>query len=359
MGIKGISPMIGFKNFDIVQSLSIEYMHGALLGVTKNLLSFWLDSAYHQKPFHITPKQRLIVNKRLSAIKLCRFINRSIISLDSYPTFKSSQYRTFLLYLFPVLHGILRKKYFDHFQLFSSSIYILLKEQISKDELLLVDGKLKKFVHNFEVLYEKTSMTMNVHCLLHLVECVNNLGPLWAFSMFSFESFNGTLTKYGKSPNNVINQVVERVILNVASERATDEQKQDIVFNEIQPSVSDQYALKNYGISDTAKFYAAMKRGTVVFSSKRYLLAKKTADFFIETINNEFGIIEFYVANENEFYAMICEYAVEPSMDQVFIATKTSKFILVCLKDILQKLIYMKIKDKEYVVRRPNKFEMN
>ena len=35
--------------------------------------------------------------------------------------------------------------------------------------------------------------TMNVHSLRHLVTCVRNWGPLWAYSCFTFESFNGLL----------------------------------------------------------------------------------------------------------------------------------------------------------------------
>ena len=33
--------------------------------------------------------------------------------------------------------------------------------------------------------------TMNVHLLRHLPECLCNLGPLWAYSCFPFESMNG------------------------------------------------------------------------------------------------------------------------------------------------------------------------
>ena len=36
-------------------------------------------------------------------------------------------------------------------------------------------------------------MTINVHSLLHLVEDVRNLGPLWCHSCFIFENMNGVL----------------------------------------------------------------------------------------------------------------------------------------------------------------------
>lgn len=360
-GVKGFSCLTGFKNIDIVRSIAVDYMHGALLGVTKNLLSFWLDPINHQKSFYIKPKEKLIINKRLVAIKLCRFINRNVISIDNYNKFKSSQYRTFLLYLFPVLQGILGRKYFDHFQLLSFSIYILLKERITPEELIHAETMLKKFVSDYEILYGKCSMTMNVHCLLHLVECVKNLGPLWCFSLFCFESYNGTLAKYGKYPNNVLNQVVESVVLNFAAEKVTVTQTKDKIFSEIfiRPSASDKSILESEKLCGTTKIFSAMKRGNTIFTSINYKCAKKTADYFIETNQNDHGKIKYFVDNGSELFAVISEYEIVSTMNQIFIAKETGQTILRPTKDIREKLIYMQIKDTEYVVKRPNKYEMN
>lgn len=71
------------------------------------------------------------------------------------------------------------------------------------------------------------------------------------------------------------------------------------------------------------------------------------------------GKIDFFVENEIENLAMIAEYAIAPSFDQIFCATKTNKNILISTKDIIQKFIHMTINNKEYVVKRPNKFETN
>ena len=42
---------------------------------------------------------------------------------------------------------------------------------------------------------EKRYVTIKIHQLLHLVECVRHLGPLWAHSCFPFEDLNGRLKK--------------------------------------------------------------------------------------------------------------------------------------------------------------------
>lgn len=39
-------------------------------------------------------------------------------------------------------------------------------------------------------------LTMNVHLLSHLHECVLDWGPLWAYSCFYFEGMNGQLKRF-------------------------------------------------------------------------------------------------------------------------------------------------------------------
>ena len=50
-------------------------------------------------------------------------------------------------------------------------------------------------------------MTSNVHGLLHLPECVRNLGPLWAHSCFPFEEANRDLLKLFHGSQGIEKQV--------------------------------------------------------------------------------------------------------------------------------------------------------
>ena len=40
-----------------------------------------------------------------------------------------------------------------------------------------------------------TGVTMNVHLLRHIPQCVRSWGPLWAYSCFALESINGVLKR--------------------------------------------------------------------------------------------------------------------------------------------------------------------
>lgn len=115
----------------------------------------------------------------------------------------------------------------------SSSIYTLLKPDISNSELNQAEEKLTRFVQDYQCYYGQTSMTMNVHSLLHLVDCVRNFGPMWTFSMFTFESYNGLLKSFVVAPTDVLHQIMVRYLCFRTIE---DEQKVE---------TPDSYSLKN------------------------------------------------------------------------------------------------------------------
>jgi len=51
-------------------------------------------------------------------------------------------------------------------------------------------------------------MTLNVHSLLHLTDCVRELGPLWVFSCFYFENQNGILKSLVHGTQQVDKQIL-------------------------------------------------------------------------------------------------------------------------------------------------------
>lgn len=362
-GVKGLSPMIGFKHFNLVNSFTIDYMHQILLGIVKNLLGFWWNTENHNKPFYITPKQKQIINRRIAAVKPSRYTNRKLEPLDHYSKFKASQCQDFLLYYYPILEGFLNKTYYDHVRLLSSAIFLLLQPVITPHDLQVAKIKLNDFVMKYEIYYGKASMTMNVHTLLHIVECVRNMGPLWAYSMFVFESFNGRLKKYGQNSSNVINQIVEKMYI------------QSIQTNKIIPKnvkieqLGDRIPKANVGIREIAtiqkicdinkcQFYATFDRCNIKFTSKIYKKARNTIDYFLHFENDCYGKVLFYF-DEKKCYALIEEFVLENKIDHVMYVRANGKIAVKLTSEIKDKLIYMSFGLKQIVVMRPNKFEMS
>lgn len=118
-----------------------------------------------------------------------------------------------LFYLPVILDGLISAKYFNHFKLFSSAIYLLLQTSITQEQLQTADENIKSFVKELQELYDKEHMVMNVHLLTHLVDCVKQNGPLWVYGMFTFESFNAKFKKYLGSSNEVLHTITMKYVL--------------------------------------------------------------------------------------------------------------------------------------------------
>lgn len=362
-GVKDLSPMIGFQQFDLIKSFTVDYMHAVLLGVVKSLLELWMDSRFHEKPFYITLANKRMINNRISSLKPFRSINRKIGPLSQFKTFKASQFRSFLLYFYPVVDGFLNKKYYSHFALLSSSIYLLLQPEISKDNLHQAEKNLHKFVNDYELFYGKERMTMNVHLITHLIECVKSMGPLWSYSMFSFESYNGTLKKFGNSSVRVVNQIVEKIVtqniametepIKIAKERSS---RLNNAITSFELNVNERLAMQN--LSD-CQFFASFAHERVIFTSKMYKKATKTLDYFIVTTDKTFGMVKFYFKHKDTNYALIEEYAVTKIIDQFREVNATGTVSVKLAESIEQKFIFMKIGLKQIIVQRPNSFEIN
>lgn len=55
-GIKTLSCMVSANEFDLVHGFGIDQMHCAELGIMKKMLSLWLDTKNHSKPYYIKKK---------------------------------------------------------------------------------------------------------------------------------------------------------------------------------------------------------------------------------------------------------------------------------------------------------------
>ena len=59
-------------------------------------------------------------------------------------------------------------------------------------------------------------MTMTIHQLFHVAQCVKRFGPLWTTWMFTFESYNGFICSFVHSRQNVEIQLLDAFKLNQA-----------------------------------------------------------------------------------------------------------------------------------------------
>ena len=69
------------------------------------------------------------------------------------------------------------------------------------------------FCARIEALYARRYETYNIHMLLHLPDCVRNLGPLCGNSYFWFDGYNGDLSKLFHGTQNVDIQITQAVCI--------------------------------------------------------------------------------------------------------------------------------------------------
>lgn len=195
-GIKGPSFLMTLKHYDFVKSSGIDYMHGVLLGITKLLINLWTLGSNSKAVFSISTSIN-IIDDRLKMIKPPSYITRVPRTISNHIKYwKASELRTWLFfYSLPILRDILSSKYFLHYASFVQGIYLLSSDSIAPEDLQKSKLLLSYFVHMFSSLYGERYLTLNMHSLLHLPECVEDLGPLWVYSCFPYENANGLLTQ--------------------------------------------------------------------------------------------------------------------------------------------------------------------
>lgn len=171
-GIKGPFWFMFLKHFDVINGFVIDYMHCVCGGIMKLMLNIWFGKDKKQNEGSYF-KYRYRVSEYLIKIKPTIFITRVPRSLDDLVHWKSSEYRNFLLYWgVPILMHILNNAHYLHFCVLVRAIHILSLDQISEADLLVAENCLINFVEHFPSLYSARYMTMNLHQLLHLADCV-------------------------------------------------------------------------------------------------------------------------------------------------------------------------------------------
>lgn len=208
-GING--PSWFLYHMDVVRGTAQDYMHQVFLGIARKLTHLWFDSSYHLLAFSLS-KRLKDVNARLLNIKPPNFISRAPASIFKLKFWKASEFRSWLFYYSAaVLFNILPSIYFQHHLLLVETIYTLTSESISPESLDKCEVMLNYYVCMFSVLYGEAHMGINIHSLVHLTDTVKDLGPLFVFSCFPYESLNGDLKVLFHGTQSIDKQIASAV----------------------------------------------------------------------------------------------------------------------------------------------------
>lgn len=363
-GVKKISCMLAANEFDLVDGYCIDYMHCVLLGVVPKLLSLWFDSVNHKESYYVKPKDQVLLNKRIIEITPPSEISRKPRPISDRSNFKANEYRNFLLYYLPYcLTGLLANQFLKHFNLLSSSIFILLKKQIKHQEIDEVEKTLNQFANEFEAFYGSQNVTMNVHLLRHIANSVRLNGPLWAQSAFGFESNNGVLVKTS-SKKDILHSMAWKYSIE-STLNATESINQNLSAIKvtgrefISPTQNEQAALSKIGFKsekNSLEIYKCIEVNGKKFTS---LKSKKiaTSDYFVQTKQNGIAAIKFFFPIQQVIHVMIEEFNVISTSSHFTEIVSNEICIAIPFKDIDNKLLYMNVLKKNIVAPLPNNYE--
>ena len=318
-GVKGESVLSAY--IDIVVRILIDCMHCVLLGVVKQLLEMWLDSANHSKNYYIAPSQANAINQFLSNIKPPDNFRIKPRSLNDRAHWKASEYRAWLLYYsLPVLIKTLPGNYVHHYALLVCSMHVLLNDVITVEGLRFSQRALNAFYKLLPTLYGEISCSANMHALIHLPKCVARFGPLWAFSMFGQESFHSELKRRIHGTRNVLPQITKFMKLEYLHDYFTPLPKLEPIVGKIRKTVllpEEIQAFSNVGIQITEPIVTfrvfqriydqlhacnpkSVKNGSIceIEPGKQFISIK----CFCQTSNDLYAIGYFFTNKDDVFY---------------------------------------------------------
>lgn len=198
-------------DIDMVHSFPLDYMHLLLLGIMKKLLMIWLSGELRVR---MSSNTVAVLNNLLEIISKTqsRCFARPSRSLNDLKFWKSSEFRTFLLYTGPViLKNVLPPDLYNNFLFLHIATKICIKDEF-KPFLEIAHNLYLDFVKSYEECYGAHLISSNVHNVVHLVECVKRFGNLDNFSAFPFESALGHLKFLIKKNRQELQQVGKRLM---------------------------------------------------------------------------------------------------------------------------------------------------
>lgn len=307
---------------DMIKSIPVsDSLHLLDLGIIKRLLT-----GYVYGTLGLKTKWSANVTKMVSDFLLrCRMpseIHRAVRGLDCLKFWKGTEYRTFGLYLGPViLKDYLSEEIYQHFMLFFCGIVICYSRSYS-NYLHVADKLLKTFIERYIEIYGINSISSNVHNLCHLVDEVKDFGDLSTFNTYPFENCLQKIKKLLRMGNKPLSQVARRIfeINNLKQTENYNNKNFPILKNKNSGNDCDQSIYKHFfykvelmdGLTltneDRNKWFLTKKneiigmKNATIFENKIYIFGsclKEVGNFFETPIASSY--LNIFSANRKEY----------------------------------------------------------
>lgn len=387
-GIKGPSTLVKLQGLDLVWGLPPDYMHCVLEGVTKQVTELWLSCS--GSAWYIGRHMKLI-NGRLCSMRPPITFARSGRPLSDRAYWKAAEWRSWLLfYCLPCVSDVLPRSYASHFALLVKAVFLLLKDVVMEAEVCTAESLLVTFVQQTGKLYGQSTMTFNVHQLLHLSKAVRMFGPLWGTSTFPFEDGIGKALQLVTAAKHVPVQIAERCIMHQAYrtvcaqievpscllsakkqlEHTYKRCSQTCTLGQAQPTSEVAENLRSLFMGKLGRVprllkYFRCQVGTIVVHSSEYSVPKKTCSSYLKMSDGTHcHVFAIYLALGTIY--LHCQQLVTaqsifdvPHILQCHHPPAHESHVLHGIEDVSAQCIFFNVGNISYLCELPNKFEKN
>ena len=199
-------------NVNMIKQFPLDVMHCVDLGVTKRLLLLWKTGP---KKSRFTSGQFSRISDICEAIRNCfpSAFNRKPRRMDELKLWKATEFRTFLLYVGPVvLKDVIDKETYRLFLCLTVAISILSNPTLVQQHAGYAENLLKYFVSAAIERYEQQFCSYNVHCLLHLTTIAREAGCLGECSAYKFENNMTAIKRSVRGSADPLTQIANRLL---------------------------------------------------------------------------------------------------------------------------------------------------
>ena len=196
------SELLRLPYLDPIRFLVVDPMHNLFLGIVKTVVKdLWIKN-------NIISKTQLIsIQHHMDKIRppsdIGRLPRKVALGEKGFSSFKADEWKTFILvYATTCLWNFL--DFNDRTILVNlvTACRLLVTQILKKSDLEKAQECLLTLAKTIESKYEAHSITPNLHLSLHIKQCCEDYGPLYAFWCYSYERMNGLL---GKKASKIIN----------------------------------------------------------------------------------------------------------------------------------------------------------
>ncbi|XP_057324143.1 uncharacterized protein LOC130666848 [Microplitis mediator] len=371
-GVKGPTSLSSLSNFDCIWGFPHDYMHGVLLGVSRQLWTVWSTR-------NLDVNDKKVINERLLNIKPPNEIHRVPRVLTKRKAWKATEWRSWLLfYSIPVLTNILDQERLDSYKLLVKSVHKLLSRNISDDDLTVCEMNLLRFIYDCQRFYGSSFMTFNVHSLKHMARSVRENGPSSSTSAYPFENNIYNLKLKATGPHGVLNQMANRSLrdimfkskLNTVADSTSwvfcksilnKRKEKTINFMRSNDGAVLMKEEKKCVINELGECYNRCVYNDIMYHSCQYEKTNKTNNTIVQLEDKRFAEIQcFYLKNYLTFIEVDILIAdCVNDFEHIFKITKrANKSIILPVTKIISKVILVTVGNDNYICMQPNNFEV-